>query len=65
MACKAGRCGSCVFTIYQGSSGVDWAGCIMRDDPVVQETYQVFYDGGICSKYQLNPAALDPAALED
>ena len=59
MACKAGCCGSCVFAYRVGDEGACLAECNIQNDPVVQETYERLYPGGVCSKYQLNPAALE------
>lgn len=61
-ACEAGCCGSCVFTSSPGNGLANINSCKIKDDPEVQETFAggvVSYEGNICAKYQLNPAALD------
>ena len=60
MACEAGGCGSCVFTRWPGAKEADINQCTMARDSYVEETYQRFLlCGGVCGKYQLNPAALE------
>lgn len=66
MGCPAGRCRSCVFTRKPGNAGANLSDCNIESDPEVKQSYKattategyarVTY--GICSKYQLNPAAL-------
>ena len=64
MGSPAGCCGSCVFANDDRYYYVSATGCKIWDDPMVQETYREFtigngYTAGVCTKYQLNPAALE------